>query len=167
MNDTVIVAIFTVIDDVMTTLGHRTHLLARTSDSEVPDRRARSPPVSFNNHQSAPSGCLRGMGYLSGKLSVSRFNRRLHALAHWFTWLLDLLCDLFAFRADRLHPRLTARAGVQVGARPPQQESARSCVLRLLCREGGVFLWLAVASVCAATRACRSASSCCLQACMI
>lgn len=35
MNDTLIATIFTVIDDVMTTIGHRTHLLAKTSDSEV------------------------------------------------------------------------------------------------------------------------------------
>ena len=35
MDDTLIVAIFTVIDDVMTTLGHRTHPLAQASDSEV------------------------------------------------------------------------------------------------------------------------------------
>jgi len=32
-----------------------------------------------------------GCGYLSGSLSVSRFNRRLHALADWLQLVLDLL----------------------------------------------------------------------------
>lgn len=98
MNDTLIVAIFTVIDDVMTTLGHRTHPLAGASDSEVLTV-ATVAACQFQNHHERAVCVLRGMGYLSGRLSVSRFNRRLHALAHWFTWLLDLLCELFAFRA--------------------------------------------------------------------
>mgnify|MGYP001464083481 CR=1 FL=1 len=36
------------------------------------------------------------MGYLSGPLSISRFNRRFHALAHWLSAALDLLAALFA-----------------------------------------------------------------------
>src|SRR5258706_8647782 len=39
---------------------------------------------------------MRGQGYLSGALSVSRFNRRLHALADWLPLLLDLLGEVFA-----------------------------------------------------------------------
>ncbi|MDQ2787751.1 MAG: hypothetical protein M3Y58_22410 [Chloroflexota bacterium] len=45
------------------------------------------------------SAPLRGTGYLSGPLSVSRFNRRLHRLAHWFAVLLDRLGEAFAGRA--------------------------------------------------------------------
>ena len=37
------------------------------------------------------------MHFLSGSLSPSRFNRRLHALASRFGLALDLLCELFAF----------------------------------------------------------------------
>lgn len=98
MNDTLIVTIFTVLDDVMTILGHRTHPLAGASDSEVLTV-ATVAACQFQNHQQRALAVLRGMHYLSGALSFSRFNRRLHALAHWFSWLLDLLCDLFAFRA--------------------------------------------------------------------
>jgi hypothetical protein len=36
------------------------------------------------------------MGYLSGQLSASRFNRRLHALADWLGLLLATLGELFA-----------------------------------------------------------------------
>ncbi len=39
---------------------------------------------------------MRDGGYLSGSLSVSRFNRRLHALADWLPLLLDLLGEVFA-----------------------------------------------------------------------
>jgi len=98
MDSTMIVAIFTVIDDVMTTLDHRTHPLAGASDSEVLTV-AKVAACFFQNHHERAVCVLQGMGYLSGTLSVSRFNRRLHTLAHWFTWLLDLLCALFAFRA--------------------------------------------------------------------
>jgi len=144
MNDTLIVTIVTVIDDVMTTLGHRTHVLSHTSDSEVLTV-ATVAACQFQNHHQRALCVLRGMHYLSGSLSLSRFNRRLHALAHWFSWLLDLLCDLFAFRAaaftiDSLPVPVCQRV------RAPLPQSARRGVLRLLRRQGGPLLWLAVAS---------------------
>ncbi len=39
---------------------------------------------------------MRAHGYLSGTLSISRFNWRLHALADWLPLLLDLLGAGFA-----------------------------------------------------------------------
>ena len=93
MDDALIVAIFTVIDDVMQTVGHQTHPLAGVSDSEVLTVAA----CQFGNNHERTLGVMHGMHYLSGRLSRSRFNRRLHALAHWFTRVLDLLCELFAF----------------------------------------------------------------------
>ena len=50
----------------------------------------------FQNHQERALCVLHGMGYLSGPLSVSRFNRRAHALADWFALLLDVLGEVFA-----------------------------------------------------------------------
>jgi len=50
----------------------------------------------FQNHHERALGVLRGMGYLSGPLSLSRFNRRLHRLASWFDILLDLLAEACA-----------------------------------------------------------------------
>lgn len=97
MDDTVIVTIFTVIDDVMTAASHRTHPLAHASDSEVLTV-AVVAACQFANHHERALGVMHGMRYLSGSLSLSRFNRRLHALASWFTLALDLLCDLFAHR---------------------------------------------------------------------
>ncbi len=95
MNDNVIVPIFVVIDDVLRALGHRTDPRARTSDSEVLTV-ATVAACQFQNHQERALCVLHGMGYLSGPLSVSRFNRRAHALADWFALLLDVLGEVFA-----------------------------------------------------------------------
>ena len=95
MNDSVIVPIFVVIDDVLRALGHRTDPRARTSDSEVLTV-ATVAACQFQNHQERALCVMRGMGYLSGPLSISRFNRRAHALADWFALLLDLLGEVFA-----------------------------------------------------------------------
>lgn len=95
MNDTLIVTVFVVIDDAMQALGHRTHALAEASDSEVLTV-AVVAAARFQNHHERTLAMLHALGYLSGPLSVSRFNRRLHALADWFALLLDLLGELLA-----------------------------------------------------------------------
>jgi len=95
MNDAVIVPIFVVIDDVMRVLGHRTHPQAGASDSEVLTV-ATVAACQFQNHQERAPEVVREQGYLSGNLSVSRCNRRLHALADWLPLPLDLLGDVFA-----------------------------------------------------------------------
>ncbi len=95
MNDDVIVPIFVVIDEVMRTFGHRTHPQAGASDSEVLTV-AVVAACQFQNHHERTLCVMRGMHYLSGSLSISRFNRRLHALADWLPLLLDLLGAVFA-----------------------------------------------------------------------
>jgi hypothetical protein len=50
----------------------------------------------FQNHQERALQVLGSNGYLSGHLSISRFNRRLHALADWLPLLLDLVGEVFA-----------------------------------------------------------------------
>lgn len=95
MNDTLIVTVYVVLDDLLRALGHRTDCRARTSDSEVLTIGVIAA-CQFANHHERALCVLRGMGYLSGPLSLSRFNRRLHRLAHWFAILLDLLGEAFA-----------------------------------------------------------------------
>lgn len=95
MNDTLIVTVFVVLDDAMQALGHQTHTLAEASDSEVLTV-AVVAAAQFQNHHERALCVLRALGYLSGPLSVSRFNRRLHALADWLPLLLDLLGELLA-----------------------------------------------------------------------
>lgn len=101
MNETLIVTVFVVIDDIMQAAGHQTHTLARVSDAEVLTV-AVVAAAAFGNHHARALLLLRRLllrlGYLSGRLSVSRFNRRLHALSDWLVGILDLIAALFVAR---------------------------------------------------------------------
>src|SRR5438552_17833566 len=90
MNDTLIVTVYVVLDDLLRVMRHRTDCRARTSDSEVLTV-AVIAACQFQNHHERALCILRALGYLSGPLSLSRFNRRLHRLSHWFGILLDLV----------------------------------------------------------------------------
>jgi hypothetical protein len=94
VDDIRIIATFTIIDDVLTALGHRDHCLARARDSEVL-LVAVIAAADFQNHHERTLVILRRLGYLSGALSISRFNRRLHRLAHWLPLLAEVLGRLF------------------------------------------------------------------------
>lgn len=95
MNDDVIVATYVIVADVLAHAGHRDHALAQVGDAEVLTV-AVVAAAAFQNHHARALQVLQGMGYLSGRLSVSRFNRRLHALAAWLEGILTLLGELFA-----------------------------------------------------------------------
>src|SRR5947209_16439520 len=95
MNDTLIVTVFVTLDDLLRALGHRTDPRARTSDSEVLTV-AVVAACQFQNHHERALCMMRALHYLSGDLSVSRFNRRLHTLADWLPLLLDLLGEVLA-----------------------------------------------------------------------
>ncbi|HEX2185011.1 MAG TPA: IS982 family transposase [Chloroflexota bacterium] len=95
MNDDVIVAAYVVIDEAMGALGHRSHRLARLSDAEVLTV-AVVAAAYFQNHHERALQVLWGLGYLSARLSTSRFSRRLHALRGWLGLLLATLGELFA-----------------------------------------------------------------------
>jgi len=68
MNDLLIVTVFVTLDDL---------LRACTSDSEVLTVGVIAA-CQFANHHERALCVLRALGYLSGPLSSSRFNRRLH-----------------------------------------------------------------------------------------
>src|SRR5215210_2047148 len=95
MNDLVIITAYVVTDDLMNSLGHRSHILAQVSDAEVLTIAVVAARYFGNNHERALC-VMKGMHWVSGNLSVSRFNRRLHQLKDWFGLLLETLGDLFA-----------------------------------------------------------------------
>src|SRR5437867_3629449 len=95
MNDLVIITAYVVTDDIMHSLGHRSHVLAQITDAEVLTVAVVAARYFANNHERALC-VLQGMHYLSGKLSLSRFNRRLHQLREWFGLILETLGELFA-----------------------------------------------------------------------
>jgi hypothetical protein len=88
MNDALIVTIYVVIDETMKTLGHQSHSLAALSDAEVLTV-AVVAAHAFGNHQRRALDMLYYLGYLPTRLSPSRFNRRLHALAAWLPLLVE------------------------------------------------------------------------------
>jgi hypothetical protein len=94
VDDIRIIGTFTVIDDVLTLGGHRDHCLAQARDSEVL-LVAVCAAAYFQNHQERALSVLKRLHYLSGALSISRFNRRLHRLAHWLPLLVEILGRLF------------------------------------------------------------------------
>ncbi|HET8630991.1 MAG TPA: IS982 family transposase [Thermomicrobiales bacterium] len=95
MDDDFIVTTFVVFDKTMAALGHRDHALAQASDAEVLTV-AVVAAKSFQNHLERALQVMHLGGYLSGALSVSRFNRRLHALRGWLLLLLAALGAVFA-----------------------------------------------------------------------
>jgi len=95
MNETTIVTVYVVIDDVLKLAQHRSHSLSRLSDAEVL-MVAVSAALYFHNHQERTLYVLERMGYLSGHLSISRFNRRLHKLRDWLEMGLLVLSEVLA-----------------------------------------------------------------------
>src|SRR5436309_15997569 len=90
-----IIGIYVVIDETMRVLGHTSHRLAGVSDAEVLTV-AVVAAAFFGNHHARALAVLRATGYLSHAPSTSRFSRRVHALADWLAFVLDVLGALFA-----------------------------------------------------------------------
>ncbi len=88
MDDDFIVAAFVVIDKTMQTLGHRDDVRTRASDAAVLTVTIVAARY-FQGHLARALQIMRLGHYLSGPLSVSRFNRRLHALRGWLGLALD------------------------------------------------------------------------------
>jgi hypothetical protein len=99
-----IITAFVVIDTLMEHLGHRTppNPPARRGDwggAQVPDSEILTIAVVaakyVGSHHERAAPMMRALGYLSGRISVSRFNRRLHQLADWMAWIPDVLGEVF------------------------------------------------------------------------
>jgi len=101
MNDDFIVPVYVVLDETMRALAHRSHPLAQISDAEVLTVAVVAAKYCHNHHERALHVLQLGH-YLSGRLSTSRLNRRLHALAAWFRLLLETPGELFAHGATFL-----------------------------------------------------------------
>jgi hypothetical protein len=111
MDDDFIVTAFVVIDKTMVALGHYDAVSAQASDAEV----LAVAVVAAKYFQSHLARALQMMHlghYLSGALSVSRFNRRLHALRDWLGLALETLGALFADGAVFLIDSMPVPCGV-------------------------------------------------------
>ena len=95
MNEQTIITVYVVIDDVLKLAQHESHKLSQLSDAEVLTV-AVTAALYFHNHQERTLYVMEQMGYLSGHLSISRFNRRLHSLGDWLSMILAVLSEVFA-----------------------------------------------------------------------
>ncbi|MCC7449806.1 MAG: hypothetical protein IT324_20465, partial [Anaerolineae bacterium] len=86
MNDTYIVTTYVVIDDVLKGYGFRDDRRATGTAAEILTVGVIAAKY-FQNHHERALGVLTRLGYVRG-LSVSRFNRRLHALREWWSGII-------------------------------------------------------------------------------
>ena len=95
MNATWIITVFVIVDELLQKAGHHDHVLTQVKDAEVLTVAIVAAKYFHNNHERALL-LLRETHYLSRELSVSRFNRRLHALADWLDLALVTLGEVAA-----------------------------------------------------------------------
>lgn len=88
-----IIAAFVLIDTLMDRLGHRSDVRAQVPDSEV-ILIAVVAAKYFQNHHERAVCILRETRYLSGRIDVTRFNRRLHKLADWLSFIATTLGEI-------------------------------------------------------------------------
>ena len=93
MNDTYIVTVYVIIDDLLKAMNHQDDSRASLNGAEILTIAVLSAKY-FQNHHERALGVLAQLGYI-GYFSLSRFNRRLHAL-HDLLWQVgQLLGELF------------------------------------------------------------------------
>jgi hypothetical protein len=78
MNDHYIVTVYVIVDDLLKAMHHPTDVRAGRSDAEILTV-AIVAAQAFQNHHERALCILQRLGYI-GRLSISRFNRRLHEL---------------------------------------------------------------------------------------
>ena len=78
MDDSFIITAYSIIADTKQELGHTSHPLAKVSDPEIVAVAVVAAKY-FRNHQERALSLMIRLGYIRA-LSVSRYNRRLHAL---------------------------------------------------------------------------------------
>lgn len=94
MNDTYIVTVYTVMDDTLRSMNYHNDSRSNLSAAEIL-LVAVVAAKYFHNHHERALGILYRLGYMR-PFSVSRFNRRLHALVDWLWEMSYVLGELFA-----------------------------------------------------------------------
>ena len=94
MNDDYIVPVYTILDDILQVMNYQDDVRATLSGAEILTIAVISAKY-FQNHHERALCILYRLGYIS-RLSVSRFNRRLHALTDWLWQVSSVLSELFS-----------------------------------------------------------------------
>src|SRR5690606_21815186 len=115
-------------NDLLKASCHTSRPLAAVRDAEILTV-AIVAAAYFHNHHERALWDLHRLSYLSASISTSRFNRRLHQLAHWLEALLQV----------------TAFAGLPTGSGTPLSQGQRQSLLWRVSRHRTTLLWLALA----------------------
>ena len=75
--DLTIVAVYTISDDLLISIGHQEHPQPKMSDAEIMTA-ALVAARYFGQNQQTACAVLKTLGYIPNMLGHSRFNRRLH-----------------------------------------------------------------------------------------
>ena len=94
MNDDYIVPAYSVIEDVLKAYGYEDDVRAKVSAAEIVIVAVVAAKYFQNHHERALSMMIKLKDI--PKISLSRFNRRLHALSDWLYGIVNLLGELFA-----------------------------------------------------------------------
>jgi len=151
MDATWMITAFVVIDTLMERLGHRSDVRAHVPDSETLTIAVVAAKYCSSHHERAVQ-ILNGYGYLSGRISVSRFNRRLPQLADGMAWIPEVLGEVFTTggvfiiaslpapgcRRTRARRCRKGRGREFCGSCPAKQEKFFGWRLQLVCRPDGV-----------------------------
>ena len=86
--DLTIVAVYTICDDLLISLGHQEHPQTQMTDAEVMTTALVAARYFAGNHQTA-CATLKTLGYIPNMLRHSRYNRRLHRIRPLFQTLFD------------------------------------------------------------------------------
>ncbi|MXV85723.1 IS982 family transposase [Candidatus Poribacteria bacterium] len=92
--DLTIVAVYTICDDLLISLGHQDDPRAKMSDAEVMTT-ALIAARYFGGNQQTACAALKTLGYIPNMLGHSRFNRRLHQVSEHFQTLFQVLAEGF------------------------------------------------------------------------
>ena len=90
--DLTIVAVYTICDDLLISLGHSEHPQTQMSDAEVMTTALIAARYFAGNHQNA-CVALKTLGYIPNMLGHSRYNRRLHRITPLFETLFQYLAE--------------------------------------------------------------------------
>lgn len=150
MNGTYIVIVYVVIDDLLKAYGYQDDCRAQGSAAEILTVAVVAAKY-LQNHHERTLYILHQLGYIS-RLSVSRFNRRLHALYEWLQNIVILLGEVFAqgevYIMDSMPlpvcKRVRAKRGKKVRGRAfcgycaAKQETFFGWRLHLICTAEGI-----------------------------
>lgn len=89
-----IIPAFVIIDTLMEYLDHQSDPRYQVPDSAIVTVAVVAAKYFANRHERAVQ-VMQGYGSLSGRISVSRFNRRLHALSDWLAFMAVTVGELF------------------------------------------------------------------------